>query len=338
MAERGRQGKGRAFPAACAVAACAVAALAGGCTGPQSWIAPAGRDAAAVADLFWVMAAGAVVIWVLVVGLMVFASGIRQGRHSETIANRFVVIGGMILPTVVLFFLLLVGLLMLEDMTAPGADLTLEAKGERWWWRIAYEGPDGQSVPVPNELRLPVGRTARVELTADDVIHSFWVPAIGGKMDMVPGRTNVTRLLPTETGVFRGQCAEFCGESHALMAFPVVVMEPAAFEDWLAAQAEPADPPEGERRRAGLDLFLSTGCGACHAIRGTAADGRVGPDLTHVASRLTIGAGLLPTGPEAFRRFITETDEVKPGVRMPAFGMLPEEEIALIAAYLAGLE
>jgi cytochrome c oxidase subunit II len=157
-------------------------------------------------------------------------------------------------------------------------------------------------------------------------------------MDMIPGRTNRLRLTPTRPGIYRGRCAEFCGEGHAQMAFPVVIMDPAAFQDWLVAQAEPARPPETPAARRGHDLFMASGCGGCHTIRGTDAEGDVGPDLTHVGSRLSIGAGLLPVTPEALREWIVAPGHVKPGVRMPAFGMLPDEEIGLIAEYLAGLE
>ena len=175
-------------------------------------------------------------------------------------------------------------------------------------------------------------------LTAARVIHSFWAPTLGGKMDMIPGRENRMTLTPTEPGVYRGQCAEFCGEAHAQMAFPVVVMAPAEFEVWLAAQSEPAREPVTEAARQGRDLFLSNGCGACHTIRGTEAEGRVGPDLTHLGSRLTVGAGVLPVSRDTVADWIAAPEHVKPGVRMPAFGMLGDHQVGLIAGYLVGLE
>jgi cytochrome c oxidase subunit 2 len=145
-------------------------------------------------------------------------------------------------------------------------------------------------------------------------------------------------LEPTETGIFRGVCAEYCGASHALMAFGVEVMEPDAFEAWLAAQAAPAAPPESAPARAGRDRLLAAGCGACHTIRGTPANGRIGPDLTHVGSRLTLGAGILPNEVDAFVRWVGFTDQVKPGVHMPSFGALGEEDLTAIGVYLESLQ
>ena len=309
-----------------------------GCKGEQSWIDPAGRDAATVATLFWILVAGAVVIWAGVVALAIYAGRVSPGRHTEREGTRLILWGGIVFPAVTITILMTSGLFVLEAMTDERADLTLHAEGEQWWWRIHYTAADGTEVPAPNELRLPAGRDAEVVLTANRVIHSFWAPSIGGKMDMIPGRVNRLVLSPTRPGVYRGQCAEFCGEAHAQMAFPVVVMEPPAFEAWLAAQAQPAREPWSEAARRGLELFLANGCGGCHTIRGTEAEGDVGPDLTHVGSRLSIGAGTLPVTPEALAHWIAAPGEIKPGVRMPAFGMLPDEEIALIAEYLAGLE
>ena len=309
-----------------------------GCAGEQSWLDPAGKDAELIGSLFLVMLASALLIWSGVMALALYAARWRRRSFSRRTAGHFILVGGILFPTVTLFALLITGLLVLREITGRTADLTVSVEGEQWWWRIAHAGPGGDSVPTPNELRLPVGRTAEMTLTADGVIHSFWVPALGGKMDMIPGRVNRITLTPTRTGRFRGQCAEYCGGAHAQMAFPTIVMAPSAFSDWLENQARPARGPDTERARRGLELFLSTGCGACHTIRGTQAEGRVGPDLTHVGSRATIGAGTLPMSLENMRRWIAAPDHAKPGVRMPSFAMLPESEIALIAEYLVGLE
>jgi cytochrome c oxidase subunit 2 len=308
------------------------------CRGEQSWIHPAGTGADSVALLFAVVMPAAAVIWAAVVGLAVYAAVITPRSHPERHASRLIIWGGIVTPTVTIFVLMVTSLVMLETMTARESELTLHARGEQWWWRIAHEGPSGELVPTPNELRLPVDRTAEVVLTAGRVIHSFWAPSLGGKTDMIPGRVNRTTLTPTETGVYRGQCAEFCGEAHALMAFPVVVMEPAAFDEWLAAQAEPARPPATAAARRGRELFLANGCGACHTVRGTEAAGKVGPDLTHLGSRLSLGAGVLPVTREAVAAWIAAPDHAKPGVRMPAFAVLGDEKLARIADYLVGLE
>jgi cytochrome c oxidase subunit 2 len=236
--------------------------------------------------------------------------------------------------------LLVPGLAMIPALRAPPTDpVRIEVSGEQWWWRVAYHRPGMEPVPSANEVRLPRGRRVELVLVSPDVIHSFWIPSIAGKIDMIPGRVNRLVLEPTRAGVFRGQCAEFCGTSHALMAFAVVVMEPDAFDAWLARAAAPAAPPPPDTpAAAGAKLFVDLGCGGCHAIRGTGADGVIGPDLTHVGGRETLGAGILPNDHGAFVRWIAATDEVKPDVRMPAFGMLPPPELDALAAYLESLE
>jgi cytochrome c oxidase subunit 2 len=178
---------------------------------------------------------------------------------------------------------------------APPADDTLRVTvtGHQWWWRVVYESPDGTRFESANEVRIPTGRGTAIDLVGADVIHSFWVPNLAGKVDMIPGRTNTLTLQADRAGISRGQCAEYCGGAHALMAFNVVAMEPDDFETWLAAEAAPARTPETPGEEEGLALFLSHGCGACHAIRGTEADGTIGPDLTHVGSRTSLAAGIL---------------------------------------------
>jgi cytochrome c oxidase subunit 2 len=176
------------------------------------------------------------------------------------------------------------------------------------------------------------------ELSSPDVIHSFWIPALGGKVDMIPGRRTRLTLEPTRTGIFRGVCAEYCGTSHALMAFDVVVMEKPDFERWLDSQRQPAGEVTESSAVIGRDHFLTNGCAACHAIRGTEARGFVGPDLSHVGGRRTLGAGVLPNDHDGFVRWMARTDHVKPGVLMPHFGMLPTDELAALAAYLESLQ
>lgn len=330
------------FPRCRAAAPAAVApvlALAG-CDGPLSTLTPAGTGAALVAELWWWMFGGAVVIWVAVIGLSVYAVYVSRRAHSPRKMRWLIIGGGAVFPTVVLLALLVWGLSLMPRLRPPVADeggVRIAVSGERWWWRVTYLTPDGREIPLANEIRLPVGEQAVFILTSPDVIHSFWIPSLGGKVDMIPGRTNRMVLEPTQVGVYRGACAEYCGTSHALMHFGVEVMEPAAFADWLALQAAPAEPPTTPEESRGQALFLAYGCGACHAIRGTPADGTVGPDLTHVGSRLTLGAGILPNEPQAFVRWIADTHEVKPDANMPPFGMLPDDELRALALYLDGL-
>lgn len=312
----------------------------GGCDGPLSALAPAGRGAELIADLWWWMFGGAVVIWAAVIGLSLYATYIHKGAHRPRTARLLIIGGGAVIPTIVLLALLAWGLSLMPRLRPPVADgegIRVQVAGLRWWWRVTYVTANGREVPLANEVRLPLGETAVFTLTSPDVIHSFWIPSLGGKMDMIPGRTNRMVLEPTRTGTFRGACAEYCGTSHALMQFSVVVMEPDAFAAWLEHQAAPAEPPATPEQSRGRDLFLAYGCGACHAVRGTPADGVIGPDLTHVGGRETLAAGILPNDPAAFARWIADTHEVKPDAEMPPFGMLPEEEIRALALYLDGL-
>ena len=313
-----------------------------GCGGPQSALAPAGRGAERIAELFWWMTAGAMVIWLAVVGLAVYAMRVRHAAHSRRAAGLLIIGGGAVLPTVVLAGLLAYGLALLPELLRPASESTLRiaVSGEQWWWRVRYLTPGGSdgAVELANVIRLPVGERVAFHLESPDVIHSFWIPALGGKIDMIPGRQNRLVLEPTRTGVFRGTCAEYCGTSHALMSLYVVVLEPADFAAWLTHQHAPARPPALPLAARGQELFLASGCGACHMVRGTPADGVVGPDLTHVGSRLSLGAGILPNEPEAFRRWLAHTDTIKPAVLMPAFGMLPPEDLQALAAYLDGLQ
>jgi cytochrome c oxidase subunit II len=309
------------------------------CSGPQSALDPAGEGAARIAGLWWLMLAGAALIWVLVIGAVVYASRIKPGRHAERAASALLLWGGLVVPTAVLAGLLTWGLALMAELRAPGDGLEISVSGEQWWWRVDYHMPGGQRpVASANEVRLPRGQRVELELSSPDVIHSFWIPSLAGKVDMIPGRVNRLVVEPTRTGTFRGACAEFCGESHALMAFSVEVMEPAAFEQWLAQQAEDAAAPTTPLATRGRELFEQVGCGACHAVRGTTADGTIGPDLTHLASRATLAAGILPNERDALVRWITQTETIKPGVRMPPFAALPEDQVQAIAAYLEGLE
>ncbi len=321
----------------CAVVLVSIASA--GCAGEQSALDPSGRDAERVASLFWGMTAGAVVVWLAVTALAVYAASYARGGMSALAARRLIVAGGVVVPTVVLAALLAWGLATLPVLLAPAPEgsLRVHVVGEQWWWRVRYLRPDGDAVDLANEIRLPVGAPVEFQLESADVIHSFWIPALGGKVDMIPGHRTRLRLEPTRTGRFRGVCAEYCGTSHALMAFPVVVHEEEEFIGWLARQAAPAASPTDPLAVRGGELFLADGCGACHAVRGTAADGVVGPDLTHVGSRLSIGAGTLANEPADIVNWLSRTAELKPGVHMPSFGMLEQDDLRALAAYLGSL-
>jgi cytochrome c oxidase subunit 2 len=308
-----------------------------GCAGPQSALEPAGRDAAQIADLFWWMTGVGLLAWLAVAVIALRALGPPPARPER--AQQLVVgLGGVVLPTVLLTVLLGAGLPMLPRLldTGPANGLLVSVSGEQWWWRVRYEDAQGE-VALANELVLPRGRRVPLRLESPDVIHSLWIPSLAGKMDLVPGRTTLLALEPTRTGTFRGACAEYCGASHAHMGLWAVVLEPDAFEAWLEAQRADALVPADALAQQGAALFLSSGCGACHTVRGTEARGKAGPDLTHVGSRSSLAAGLLSNDRDGFRQWLARPAELKPDVRMPGFEALGDAELDALAAYLDGL-
>lgn len=315
--------------------------LLSGCAGVQSALWPQGPEAAEIFRLSLVLFAGAAVLMAMVVVLTAIALAGPPGLRRGLAHPRVIVAGGIVLPAVVLFALLVWGLLMMrpDPADAPGGEaaVRITVVGERWWWRVIYEGPDGLRFHDANEIRIPAGQKVRLDLKSADVIHSFWAPRLGGKLDMIPGRINTLTLIAGEPGISRGQCAEYCGGAHALMAFDVVVMEPEAFGRWLREAAGPAAPPATARLRRGQALFLQSGCGSCHTIRGTPADGRMGPDLTRVGARVSLAAGVLPNERAAFARWIVNNQHIKPGNRMLPFRIYSEEELETLSGYLESL-
>ncbi|EMI17420.1 cytochrome C oxidase subunit II [Rhodopirellula maiorica SM1] len=285
------------------------------------------------------MSGGAVAIWLIVIGLAVYAI-YQPGEHHPRTTKLLVIGGGAVFPTIVLTGLLCFSLPMLPDLhrPAPSGSLQIHVSGVLWWWRVDYIGPDGEKIATANEIRLPVDQPVEFKLDSEDVIHSFWIPSLGGKVDMIPGRQTRLQLHPTRVGTYRGACAEFCGKAHAQMNFDVVVMPVDEFDDWLARQSEPAKQPIEPDAIAGQQVFFKYGCSACHAVRGTDAKGKVGPDLTHFGSRLSIAASVLKNNPENLARWITQTHDVKPGAEMPQFDSLPDDDLQAMVAYLEQLK
>lgn len=309
------------------------------CQGNQSVLNPAGKDASILADLFWVLLAGAIVLWVLINGLFFYVTRIRPRAMSRRLAETLVIGGGIIFPVLLLAGLLSYSLSIMPDQREAGSGLTIRVTGEQWWWRVEYLTEDGEPpIVAANEIRLPLGERTEIKLGADKVIHSFWIPALAGKMDMFPGRETRLALEPEREGIYRGQCAEFCGESHALMAFQAVVMPADAFAAWLERERGPAEQPAGDSARRGKRVFMENGCGACHTIRGTQAAGGVGPDLTHVGSRETLGAGTLPSDAASFSSWVRHARAIKPGAKMPEYTQLTTTELEALGSYLAGLK
>jgi cytochrome c oxidase subunit 2 len=318
-----------------AVHALFVVAFLSGCDGGQSALNAAGAESRQVLALLVVMAAGSLLVWLAVLALAYWSS---RNTRDRDFAHRMVLAGGLVVTPVVVLALLVHGLRLMPALRDAPAQWTVRIDGEQYWWRIGYVGPGG-NVSSANELVLPRGEASELLLASEGVIHSLWVPAIAGKMDLIPGRINRLVVRPERAGDFRGQCAEFCGTGHAYMGLVVRVLEPGAFRAWLDAQAGPARKPEKPEARDGKRLFLASGCGACHAIRGTAAAGTAGPDLTHYGSRATVAAALYPMNIGTTAGWIAGAQELKPGSHMPSFGRaIAGADLRAIAAYLVSLE
>jgi cytochrome c oxidase subunit 2 len=310
------------------------------CSGPQSALDPQGPRARELAELWWIMAAGAVVIWLFVIGCAVYATRIRPRAHEDFAGTAFILGGGVGLPLIVLSSLLVYSFLVgREPAATPGEGLRIEVTGNRWWWEVRYF-PPGADEPVisANEVRLPIGQPVELSLLSTDVIHSFWIPQLAGKTDMIPGRVNRMVIEAENAGVFRGQCAEYCGGPHALMALHAVAMPHDEFGSWLEHAARPARTPEDPFLLRGRELFVTSGCGTCHTIRGIAADGQLGPDLTHVGGRISLAAGILPNNIGSIAGWIAGAQNLKPGNLMPSFDVFSGSELRALAAYLESLE
>lgn len=338
--------------------------LLAGCAGTQSALEIHGPAAQRIADLWWPMLAIGALIYLVVVALVVYlflrrqtgdahaggptsaddnaanaATRVSPAHASPTrLAKRWILLGGLVLPVVVLVPLFVASVRTLSAlMHETGDDLIIHVTGHQWWWQIRYKGADTTGdILAANEIHIPVGRKVRIELAAADVIHSLWIPNLHGKTDLVPGRTNVMWIEASRPGTSRAQCAEYCGTQHAHMALPVVADSQAVFDDWLARERLPAQVAADSTAHAGAQVFMSAGCGTCHTIRGTAAAGMIGPDLTHIAGRRTVGAGTLPNTPANLARWIADPQAIKPGNKMPRFP-LTSQQLTDVVAYLGTL-
>jgi cytochrome c oxidase subunit 2 len=302
----------------------------------QSVLAPHGPQAGQIATLAWVLFAFGAVILALVIATIWLA--IRGTPHiREALAReRTIMVFGLALPVVTLTILLFCGVWLTRAQTGHTDDaMRIEVTGEQWWWRVVYDGPTPAT--SANEIRIPVGQPVDFTLKAADVIHSFWVPSLGGKVDMLPGRITRLRLTAERAGVYRGQCAEYCGGPHALMGFNVVAMPRDEYEAWFAREAGPSATASTDVERRGQSLFMAAGCGTCHAVRGTGAAGAIGPDLTHLAARGSVGIDTLPLTADNLARFIRDGQHLKPGNRMPEFRIFSPAEQTALVSYLMSL-
>jgi cytochrome c oxidase subunit II len=258
--------------------------------------------------------------------------------ENEKANTALVVLFGMAIPIVILVALFIVSdLVLLPETDAPAADntaMTVTVTGHQWFWQVRYEGKDAETA---NEIHIPVRTPVDLQVRSADVIHSFWVPELNRKIDTIPGQTNAIELYAERPGVYRGQCAEFCGLQHAHMAFRVYAEPMPKFKAWLANLEQPAREPTTLLAQQGQQDFMRDGCAACHTIAGTEAEGTVGPSLTHLAGRETLAADTIPNTPEELFRWIQNPQSIKPGVKMPGLGLGPEKFHAIVA-YLTGLK
>ena len=321
----------------------ALGALGAGCSGVQNPMNPAGPQASAIATLTWWFFGVCLLFYVATIGAALWAVARRRQTADdspETSRRLTWIVGGATAITVVTLIVLTVASVVagrgLLSPSGPGA-VTIEVTGHQWWWDFRYQGTrPSEWVHSPNELHIPVGVPVVLKAESADVIHSFWVPNLHGKRDLTPGFATHTWIQADTPGVYRGQCAEFCGHQHAHMAFLVVAEPMDAFVRWLEHQRRSAPPPVTDAQRRGHDLFMSGPCVMCHTIRGTTAGSRVGPDLTHVAGRQTIAAGTLPMTRGHLAGWVVDSQSIKPGNRMPPNPM-PGENLQALLDYLETL-
>ena len=326
-----------------------------GCGGSQSALNPQGVQAARLANLFWLFTGVCGAIWVLVMIALAIAIFRRPRAQHHSVdplvvdvqgeRTMAIVVGSLVsLTALILIAFTFLSYLATRGLAASGEPLSIEVTGYQWWWNVRYENSDPTQVfDTANEIHVPIGRPIRIDLRAADVIHSFWAPTLTGKQDLIPGQDNVLWFTAKRVGQYRGQCAEFCGWQHAHMAFLVIAEKEADFQAWRAGQIRSANstfdpdaslagkPSEGEH------IFMTRGCALCHAIRGTDAGGRSGPDLTHLASRRALAAGTLPNTKQDLLAWIADPQSIKPGNKMPKVPMDRSELDALIE-YLRTLQ
>jgi cytochrome c oxidase subunit II len=313
---------------------------------PRSMLESAGPHAGGVESLWWLFFWVSTAVYVLVVIATAVAALHRRrpadprdpgGSHR---AGQIVAMATGV--SLVLLFVLLVssvrtGRYSIQGLADP-SHVAISVTGQQWWWQVEYESPiPSQTFVTANELHIPTGRPVLLKLQSADVIHSFWVPNLAGKKDLIPGHQTELWIQADRAGVYRGQCAEFCGHQHAHMGIVVIADTPGKYSRWLDAQRRPAAEPPNETARRGRDVFLSNPCVMCHAIRGTGAGGRTAPDLTHLGSRLTLAAGTVPNTPGHLAGWIADAQGIKPGNRMPTMAIGAADLQALVS-YLQALE
>jgi cytochrome c oxidase subunit II len=327
------------------------ALLLAGCGGIQSVLDPAGPGAAHIGSIWWLMLIVCAAVYVAVMAALLWAISRRRERGLEHRSAPLplepqrerrmgqVVGVGVALTAAILIVFVLASFQIGQALTARPAEpaVRIAVTAQRWWWDVRYQDPvPSNSFTTANEIHIPVGRPVELTLYSADVIHSFWVPNLHGKKDLIPGQINTLYLQADRPGVFRGQCAEFCGLQHAHMALHLVAEPEEEFARWQAQHRQPAPEPTTDAQRRGYDVFMSSSCVLCHAISGTPAGGVTGPNLTHVASRLSLAAGTLPNTRAYLTSWVIDPQRHKPGNNMPP-NPLRSDDLQALLSYLETL-
>ncbi len=315
-----------------------VEALVAGCDRAPSTLSPVGPKSDFTTWAWWGLFAVAAFVCCIIIGLTVLAGVVR--RRSTKVktgeGRTFVMVCGVILPGIVFagVFALSVGGLVATSEPSHKPAMTVDVVGHQWWWEFHYQGT---SAVTANELHVPVGTSVELRLRTHDVIHSFWIPQVMPKMDLLPRRINKTWLSVDHPGTYRGECAEYCGVQHAHMDFALVAQSQSDFRSWLQRQEQDAATPTTTSEQQGMQFFTSASCSTCHTIRGTSAHGQLGPDLTHVGSRPSLAAGLIPNDVGHMSGWIANSQAVKPGNLMPPQHLSPSD-LHDVVAYLQSLK
>ena len=327
------------------------ALLASGCRGVQPMLAPGGPQAHNIARLGWfiliVFSAVTVVMWVLIFWAAARGKGTlaEHAPYDAPSDKRWIVVGGFLVPAVILFTIFVLTLRSMQafpmgDHEQHAGPPMITVTGHQWWWEIEYHVGDEVSSHVldANELHIAAGTPIDIRLRTHDVIHSFWVPRLHGKVDLMPGYDNRIRIQADQTGLYRGECGEYCGPQHAHMILLVDVQPQAEFDAWLAGARQAAKPPADPFAARGQQIFMTSACVLCHTIRGTAARGNVGPDLTHFGSRRMLAANSYPNRTGYLAAWVTHAQTMKPDAQMPNITAFTGDDLRAVVAYLEGLK
>jgi cytochrome c oxidase subunit 2 len=322
------------------------------CGGRQSAVDAAGLQASRLESLWWLYFWVCTAVYVIVMAALAIAilrsrkadaatpPEIKPEQGREEHASS-VVKGAVGITVVILFVLMIVSFRTgraINSLQAAPEPITIKVTGNQWWWNIEYQDvKPSNNFYTANEMHLPVGKPVKLELQSTDVIHSFWLPNMHGKKDLIPNYPTTFFFQPDKIGIYDGQCAEFCGYQHAKMRFKVVVESQDDYQRWVVTQQKPSFEPITNAEKRGREVFLTSTCVQCHAVQGTTANGRVGPDLSHIAGRPLIGAGSLENNEDNLKIWITDSQRIKPGNRMP-MNAFSDEDLNALVAYLRSLK